>query len=247
MIALLDPRDRTRFPDPAQALREPNGLLAVGGDLSPERLIHAYRRGIFPWFSTGDPIIWWSPDPRAILIPERFHGSRSLRKRLRRGDLVTTLDRDFAGVIQGCSEPREADGGTWLVPEMIAAYQQLHRLGLAHSVEVWREGELVGGLYGVAIGRTFFGESMFSRVSNASKVALARLCEQLRDWEFGVIDCQMTTGHLLSLGAFEVPRAEFLTLLDRHGARPGYERNWDDGTERPACAIQVAPAGRDGR
>jgi leucyl/phenylalanyl-tRNA---protein transferase len=243
MIALLDPHDRTTFPDPGQALREPNGLLAVGGDLSPDRLVSAYRHGIFPWFSAGDPILWWSPDPRAILIPERFHGSRSLRKRLRRGDLVTTLDRDFAGVIQGCAKTREADGGTWLVPEMIAAYRRLHTLGLAHSVEVWHAGELVGGLYGVAIGRAFFGESMFSRVSDASKVALARLCEQLRAWEFGVIDCQMTTRHLLSLGAFEVPRAEFLTLLDRHGALPGYDRSWDDGTECPAREIQTETSG----
>ncbi|MGQ9660217.1 MAG: leucyl/phenylalanyl-tRNA--protein transferase [Thermochromatium sp.] len=245
MIALLDPCDRTAFPDPSQALREPNGLLAVGGDLSPERLIHAYRRGIFPWFSAGDPILWWSPDPRAILIPERFHSSRSLRKSLRRGDFITTLDRDFAGVIQGCSEPRDAKGGTWLVPEMIAAYRRLHTLGLAHSVEVWHAGELVGGLYGVAIGRAFFGESMFSRVSDASKVALARLCEHLRAWGFGVIDCQMTTRHLLSLGAFEVPRAEFLRLLERYSASPGYDGSWDDGTERPACAIRVAPDGRD--
>ncbi|QGU31606.1 leucyl/phenylalanyl-tRNA--protein transferase [Thermochromatium tepidum] len=241
MIALLDPCDRTTFPDPGQALREPNGLLAVGGDLSPERLIEAYRGGIFPWFGAGDPILWWSPDPRAILFPEHFHASRSLRKRLRRGDLVTTLDRDFAGVIQGCSEPRDAEAGTWLIPEMMAAYRRLHDLGLAHSVEVWRAGSLVGGLYGVAIGRVFFGESMFSRVSDASKVALARLCEQLRAWGFGLIDCQMTTKHLLRLGACEVSRAEFLTLLDHYGARPGYNKSWDDGTERPACAIQVAP------
>lgn len=237
MIALLDPHDRTIFPDPCQALHEPNGLLAVGGDLSPVRLVSAYRRGIFPWFSAGDPILWWSPDPRALLFPDRLHVSRSLRKRLRRGDLVTTLDRDFQGVIQGCAEPRDVDGGTWLVPDMIAAYRRLHTLGLAHSVEVWRAGELVGGVYGVAIGRAFFGESMFSQVTDASKVALVRLCEQLLEWDFGLIDCQMTTEHLLSLGAIEVARADFMALLDRHGSRPGYDRSWDEGTDRPACAL----------
>ena len=242
MLTLLDPCDCTRFPDPALALREPNGLLAVGGDLSPERLLHAYRRGIFPWFSAGDPILWWSPDPRAILLPEHFHGSRSLRKRLRHSTLVTTLDRDFAAVLHGCAAPRDAEGGTWLVPDMIAAYQRLHALGLAHSVEVWQDDVLVGGLYGVAIGRAFFGESMFSRVSDASKIALARLCEQLRDWGFGVIDCQMTTAHLLRMGAREVSRVEFLTRLAHHGSRPGYVHSWDDGGERPASAIQIVTA-----
>lgn len=238
MIAVLDPKDCT-FPDPNRALREPNGLLAIGGDLSPRRLLRAYRQGIFPWFGPEDPILWWSPDPRAVLFPGGFHVSRSLRKRLRRCGLTTTLDRDFSAVIQGCAAPRGPDSGTWLVPEMIAAYCRLHELGFAHSVEVWQGKELVGGLYGVAIGRVFFGESMFSRLEDASKIALARLCEQLLAWDFALIDCQMTSAHLLSLGAVEIPRAEFMRLLAEHTPRPGYDYPWDDGGQRPAAEIQV--------
>ena len=238
MIALLDSYDRASFPDPVHALRDPNGLLALGGDLNPTRLVNAYRRGIFPWFSAGDPILWWSPDPRTILVPDRIHISRSLRKRLRHGELLTTLDRDFQAVIQGCAEPRGDEGGTWLVPRMIDAYQRLHEQGLAHSVEVWRGGELVGGLYGVAIGRAFFGESMFSRATDASKVALVRLCTQLMEWGFGLIDCQMRTDHLMSLGAVEVSRSDFLARLDHYCALPGHARNWDDGLERPPTLAQ---------
>lgn len=228
MIALLDPHDQTRFPDPRMALREPNGLLAVGGDLSPMRLEHAYRNGIFPWFSADDPILWWSPDPRTVLLPEDIRISKSLRKRLRKQDFTVTLDRDFNGVIHGCSQPRDAVGDTWLLPKMIAAYQHMHAAGLAHSVEVWLNHELVGGLYGIAIGRVFFGESMFSRVTDASKVALVHLCQQLADWGFGLIDCQMRTQHLMSMGAVEISRAEFIARLDRLCATPGRVGHWDD-------------------
>jgi leucyl/phenylalanyl-tRNA--protein transferase len=220
MIARLDPHDRESFPDLRHALREPNGLLAVGGDLSPTRLAHAYRRGIFPWFSAGDPILWWSPDPRTVLFPSQIRIARSLGKRLRNASFEVTLDRSFSAVIRCCAAPRDAQGGTWLVPEMIAAYEALHAHGLAHSVEVWQDGQLVGGLYGVAIGRAFFGESMFSRVSDASKVALVHLCRQLAEWEFGLIDCQMRTDHLIRMGAVEMPRAEFIALLNRFCTQP---------------------------
>lgn len=220
MIARLDPHDRESFPDLRHALREPNGLLAVGGDLSPTRLAHAYRRGIFPWFSAGDPILWWSPDPRTVLFPSQIRISRSLGKRLRNASFDVTLNRSFSAVIRCCAAPRDAQGGTWLVPEMIAAYETLHARGLAHSVEVWQDGQLVGGLYGVAIGRAFFGESMFSRVSDASKIALVHLCRQLTEWEFGLIDCQMRTDHLIRMGAIEMPRAEFVALLDRFCTQP---------------------------
>lgn len=229
MIPLLKPQDPRAFPDVHRALRHPNGLLAAGGDLSPQRLTSAYRRGIFPWYSPGDPILWWSPDPRTVLDPDRIHISRSLRKRLRQRALGVTLDRDFSRVIQGCAAPRHAEGGTWIVPEMIAAYETLHRLGFAHSVEVWEGDALVGGLYGVAIGRVFYGESMFSLVSDASKVALVQLCQTLARWGFGLIDCQMRTEHLLSLGAEEVSRARFVVLLDRFCGLPGKLGSWDDG------------------
>ena len=243
MIAVLDPEDLSRFPDTATALREPNGLLAIGGDLSPARLEQAYRRGIFPWFSTNDPILWWSPDPRTLLLPQQLRISRSLRKRLRKDQLGVTFDRDFGGVIRGCSRPGGGHGGgTWLVPAMIAAYGALHARGLAHSVEVWDQDVLVGGLYGVAIGRAFFGESMFSLAPDASKVALAHLCHALEAWQFGLIDCQMRTEHLVSLGAIEVPREEFILLLNRHCGQPGRNESWDDGAApRPSSACLSRP------
>jgi len=228
MLALLDADNPFAFPEVESALREPNGLLALGGDLRPQRLCQAYRRGIFPWFNPGDPILWWSPDPRTLLYPARFHASRSLRKVLRRAEHRVSLDQDFGAVIRACAAPREPDGGTWLVPEMIAAYERLHELGFAHSVEVWLEGELVGGLYGVAIGAAFFGESMFSRASNGSKIALAHLCAQLHDWDFKLIDCQMRTEHLISLGAAEVPRADFIRRLEQLRDLPGRPGRWDD-------------------
>lgn len=229
MLALLDPRDPTApFPDVSLAEREPDGLLAVGGDLSVARLVTAYRHGIFPWFGPGDPILWWSPDPRTILLPSDVQVSRSLRKTLKRGALTVSLDRAFDAVIAGCAELRPDSGGTWLVPEMIAAYRRLHRSGLAHSVEVWHQGQLAGGLYGVAIGGTFFGESMFTRVTDASKVALVHLCRTLEDWGYGLIDCQVLTGHLLRMGAVQIPRAQFVDLLDHWCDLPGHTGPWGE-------------------
>lgn len=205
------------FPPVDQALIEPNGLLALGGDLHPERLLNAYRHGIFPWYEEGQPILWWSPDPRAILFIREFRLRRSLRKRLRNGGLHVTLDRAFSDVIQACAEiPRDGQHGTWITPTMIAAYTRLHRLGYAHSVEVCTgDGELVGGLYGLALGRLFFGESMFSRHPDASKIALATLACQLQRWGFVMIDCQQPTEHLLSLGAREIARVEFVERLSK--------------------------------
>ena len=229
MVPLLATQDPQSFPDVRRALRHPNGLLAAGGDLSPERLLSAYRRGIFPWFSEGDPILWWSPDPRTVLLPEQIRISRSLRKRLRHRLLGASMDRAFGDVIRGCAAPRGADHGTWIVPPMVSAYETLHRLGWAHSVEVWQGDRLVGGLYGVALGGVFFGESMFSLVDDASKVALAHLCERLCGWGFGLIDCQMRTDHLISLGAREIPRGHFVALLDRFCPLPGPSGSWDQG------------------
>lgn len=210
MIPLL--RDIS-FPPVTQALHSPNGLLAAGGDLSVKRLLVAYRHGIFPWFSEGEPILWWSPDPRMVLFPNEFKVSHSLRKTLRNGNHEVRFDSRFEQVMRACAAPREGASGTWILEEMIAAYCELHRLGYAHSVETWMDGELVGGLYGMALGRMFYGESMFSRRPNASKIALAHLAAQLKRWNFGMIDCQMNTTHLASLGAREIPRNEFIAGL----------------------------------
>lgn len=230
MPYLLAPHDPPgAFPDVREALTEPDGLLAVGGDLGVRRLVSAYRQGIFPWFSEGDPILWWSPDPRTVLFPAELRISRSLRKLLRARRFAVTMDRDFPAVINACAAPRDAQGGTWLLPEMIAAYRALNVRGVAHSVEVWEQGELVGGLYGVAIGEVFFGESMFTRRDNASKVALVALCQRLSRWGFGMIDCQVLTEHLLRMGADEMPREQFITLLTQWRDRPGAPRSWDDG------------------
>jgi leucyl/phenylalanyl-tRNA--protein transferase len=242
MITRLDPRDRSAFPDVRDALNEPNGLLAFGGDLSPERLENAYRRGIFPWFNAGDPILWWSPDPRTVLFPDRLRISRTLRKRLRRNLYQVTMDRDFSDVIRGCAAPRGSHGGTWILPEMIHAYETLHRRGIAHSVEVYQDGALVGGLYGVAVGRAFFGESMFSRAPDASKVALVHLCERLRHWGFGLIDCQMKTDHLMRLGAIEIPRDELVRRLDRLCRQPGPEYRWDQCVHLDPRALNAETA-----
>jgi leucyl/phenylalanyl-tRNA--protein transferase len=201
------------FPSVSRALREPNGLLAAGGDLSVRRLLQAYRSGIFPWYSDGQPILWWSPEPRMVLVPAEIVLSRSLRKRLRKPGFEIRTDTAFAAVVSACAAPRAEQPGTWITREMAAAYTALHHAGYAHSVETWADGTLVGGLYGVSIGRMFFGESMFSRASDASKIALAYLARQLERWEFGLIDCQMSTPHLASLGAREMPRAEFMRAL----------------------------------
>lgn len=205
------------FPPVELALQSPNGLLASGGDLSVTRLLDAYRHGIFPWFNPGDPILWWSPHPRMVLFPEAVHISRSLAKRLRHRDYEVRTDTAFGAVMQACAAPRmHEDGpasGTWISSEMMDAYMHLHQHGYAHSVEIWKDGELVGGLYGVAIGRMFYGESMFSRVTDASKLALVHLCRQLQRWEFGMIDCQMETAHLASMGAMPISRSAFCTKL----------------------------------
>jgi leucyl/phenylalanyl-tRNA--protein transferase len=201
------------FPSVETALNDPNGLLAMGGDLSVERLLDAYRHGIFPWFNPGEPILWWSPDPRMVLVPSEIRVTRSLAKRIRNGGFEVRLDTAFTDVMRGCAEPREGASGTWISPMMIAAYTRLHQAGYAHSVEAWHDGKLVGGLYGVAIGRMFFGESMFSREPDASKVALVWLAQQLQRWGFGLIDCQMETAHLASLGARTMPRAAFTARL----------------------------------
>src|SRR5688572_22035308 len=211
MIPWLDAKEP--FPPVARALREPNGLLAAGGDLSVARLVQAYERGIFPWYSDGQPILWWSPDPRMVLAPGELKLPRSLRKRLAKRDYEVRADTDFAEVIRACAAPRRGQEGTWITEEMIAAYTRLHRAGYAHSVETWIGGRLAGGLYGVALGRVFFGESMFASAPDASKIALAHLARQLKRWDYGLIDCQMTTAHLARLGACEIPRAEFVRRL----------------------------------
>ncbi len=202
------------FPPLERALAEPNGLLCAGGDLSPPRLVEAYRNGVFPWYSAGQPILWWSPDPRMVLFPSEFKVSRSLRRTLRGGHHETRLDSAFDNVIRACAEtPRNGQSGTWITREIQLAYRRLFDLGVAHSVETWRDGQLVGGLYGVAIGRMFYGESMFSHVTDASKIAAAHLARFLEKQGFGMIDCQMNTPHLASLGAREIPRSDFVRQL----------------------------------
>lgn len=227
MLTVLNPFDRNQpFPDVEKALQEPNGLLAVGGCLSARRLENAYRHGIFPWFGENEPILWWSPDPRLVLWPERVRISRSLRKRLKRGEFRFAFDTRFEQVLEACSEPRPYSAGTWITPEMKRAYLELHVQGLAHSFEAWQDNALVGGLYGVALGRVFFGESMFHRVTDGSKAAFAFACACLARWNYGLIDCQVYTQHLASLGAEEIPRAEFIRLLKGYCDQPVSEEAW---------------------
>lgn len=226
-IYWLNPFDsRVAFPPVDRALAEPEGLLAAGGDLSLERLELAYRSGIFPWYEAGQPILWWSPDPRAVLFPRRLRISRSLRKSLRNRPLRISFDEDFGAVVSRCAEPRRQTDGTWITSEMLEAYQALHRCGLAHSVEVWQEDELVGGLYGVALGRVFFGESMFSRVSDASKIALSYLARHLDAWGYPLIDCQLPNPHLMSLGAELMPRERFVQLVAEYCAEEVTRHPW---------------------
>ncbi len=201
------------FPPASEALTEPNGLLAAGGDLEPERLLAAYRQGIFPWYQEGQPILWWSPDPRAVLWPAGLKVSRSLRRSLKRRGYEFRVDTAFERVIAACAEPRGYGGGTWITAEMATAYLRLHRLGWAHSFETWADGQLAGGLYGVGIGRAFFGESMFTRVTDASKVALVHAVEFLSARGTQIIDCQVASAHTESLGAVDMPRAQFLPLI----------------------------------
>ena len=201
------------FPPVERALADPPGLLAAGGDLAPARLLAAYRNGIFPWYSPGQPVLWWSPDPREVLPVEALHVSRSLARTLRRAHFDVAIDTDFAAVIDACAAPRARSPGTWITPEMRTAYLRLHALGAAHSIEVRRGAELVGGVYGVAVGRAFSGESMFSRATDASKVALVALAEWCRGRGHALIDCQLPSAHLRSLGSRPMPRAEFLVYL----------------------------------
>jgi leucyl/phenylalanyl-tRNA--protein transferase len=214
------------FPPVAEALTEPNGLLAAGGDLEPERLLAAYRRGIFPWYQEGQPILWWSPDPRAVLLAGNLKVSRSLRRSLRKRRFEFRVDTEFDLVVAACAEPRHYGGGTWITTDMAEAYGRLHRMGWAHSFETWQDGRLVGGLYGVAIGRVFFGESMFTRVTDASKIALIHAVDLLKARKTEIIDCQVASAHTRSLGAIDMPRAEFLSLIAALSAEAAHPQSW---------------------
>lgn len=228
------------FPHPS--LAEPDGLLGVGGDLHPARLLLAYANGIFPWYNEGQPILWFSPDPRFVLFFERFRIQRSLKKRIRRGDYEITIDRAFARVVHGCkSAPRPGQRGTWITGDMERAYLQLHELGFAHSVEAWKDGELVGGLYGVAIGTLFSGESMFARAPDASKSAFVWTVAQLHRWGFRLIDCQVHTDHLARFGAIDVPRERYLSLLPELVNAPAYRGPWSFDPNLDPLAPLVSP------
>jgi leucyl/phenylalanyl-tRNA---protein transferase len=216
--------DGILFPPVTHAVK--SGLLAVGGDLSPERLLAAYREGIFPWYSEGEPILWWSPDPRFVLFPGELRVSRSMRQFLKKRSIRITFDEDFHGVIAACRKPRSGQDGTWITPAMQEAYGALHERGYAHSAEVWHEERLVGGLYGVSLGRSFFGESMFSTMANASKAALITLVGHLRERDFDLVDCQVETTHLGSLGARPIPRREFCSLLKESLRHETLQGSW---------------------
>ena len=241
-LPLLDAAAPDRFPDPREALDEPNGLLAFGGGLSAKWLLAAYSRGIFPWFGENEPILWWSPDPRCVFHTGALKANRSLRRQLAGKQWRLTVDHAFEAVIRCCAAPRDGESGTWLVPAMIGAYVQLHQLGHAHSVEVWEGPRLVGGVYGVAIGRLFCGESMFSAESGGSKIALVALARLLHELEFPLIDAQVSNPHTRSLGAVEVPRAWYLQEVDRLGRLPGPVGSWADLTTRlwQPCASSEA-------
>ncbi|TKS60791.1 MAG: leucyl/phenylalanyl-tRNA--protein transferase [Nitrospira sp.] len=226
MFVLSASAQDLRFPPVEQA--SPEGLLAVGGDLRPERLLEAYRHGIFPWYNDDQPILWWSPDPRAVLFPEKLHVSRSLQRTIRRGLFTVTLDTCFREVITQCAglRPQYPEGRTWITPAMIKAYTKLHELGYAHSVETWADDQLVGGLYGVALCGAFFAESMFTLADDASKVALVLLVHQLRTWKFHIIDCQQSSPHVMRFGAEEIPRRRFLEHLHTALAAPDRRGRW---------------------
>ena len=225
-LPILRPGGDEPFPPLPTALREPNGLLAAGGDLSPARLIEAYRHGIFPWFSEDEPILWWSPDPRLVFETGAMHVPRRLRRSLKQCAFTLRTDTAFEAVMRACAAPRPGQAGTWIVPEMLAAYVRLHRLGHAHSLEVYADGELVGGIYGVAVGQMFFGESMFSRADDASKVALLGLARLLHGWGWPLIDAQVASAHLYTLGGTELPRPEFAARIAALCALPGRLGPW---------------------
>lgn len=239
-IPWLAEHEADAFPPVMRALREPDGLLAAGGDLSAERLLAAYARGIFPWFSEGEPILWWSPDPRMVFDTGAMHVPRRLRRWLRSCGWTIGADTAFAEVMQACAAPRDDHGGTWIVPAMHAAYARLHALGHAHSIEV-RDGEtLVGGLYGVAVGRMFFGESMFSRASGGSKVALLALARVLHGWGWPLLDAQVRSAHLVTLGARTMPRERFVATVSKLAALPGHIGPWT-GLFPPLTGADLAP------
>ena len=212
-LTMLDRNPLAPFPSTREALQSPNGLLAWGGDLHPQRLLSAYRKGIFPWYSEGQPVMWWSPDPRCVLFPDDFKISRSLKKSLRKADYIVTFDQAFSDVVRSCAEPRLESPGTWITQSIIKNYQLLHEAGHAHSVECWHGETLVGGLYGIAIGKIFFGESMFNHATDASKICLAHLVHLAKKLEYDLIDCQVTSDHLKSLGATIIPRNDFSNIL----------------------------------
>ncbi len=233
----LDPADPDgAFPDPSMALEQPNGLLAMGGDLSPTRLHNAYAEGIFPWYNPEESILWWSPNPRAVFATDKIHISRRLARTLRKGDFAVTLDRDFPAVLAGCAGTRSTNPGTWLGSEMRSAYHRLHNNGEAHSVEVWRDGHLIGGLYGVSHGRMFFGESMFSAEPDASKIALVLLARQLAAWGFPLMDGQVGSPHLYRMGAFDMPRDDFVHLLREVRTQVAPPAPWTFDIEVPGSA-----------
>lgn len=213
MIPWLEPDDP--FPPISKALKQPSGLLAAGADLTPARIIEAYSQGVFPWFNVDEPVLWWSPDPRMVLFPSELKVSRSLKKVIRNREYEVRLDTAFGRVMQGCAAPRDAQSGTWISPLMIEAYTELHDRGVAHSAETWIDGKLVGGLYGIAIGRMFYGESMYTEVTDASKIAFVHLIWQLKRWGFGLVDCQMKTEHLGRFGAREIARGDFMRRVSK--------------------------------
>ena len=239
MIPFLDSNDP--FPPAELALQQPNGLLAAGADLSPSRLLDAYTQGIFPWFGREDPLLWWSPDPRMVLYVRELRITRSLRRTIRSGRFHVTVDTAFPSVIEGCAEPRPGQDGTWITPEMHDAYCRLFEMGHAHSVEAWAGGLLAGGLYGVAIGRMFFGESMFSRQSDASKVAFVHMVAQFGRWGVPLIDCQMPTSHLASFGAREIPRSDFLDQVHELVRQPAPAVPWRLDQDLTVAASEISP------
>jgi leucyl/phenylalanyl-tRNA--protein transferase len=231
VIPLLGSDPESPFPPTNTALEQPQGLLAIGGDLSPARLINAYRQGIFPWYSDDQPILWWSPAPRCVIYPDAVHVSRRLRRRYNQGQFTLTADRAFTGVIEACAELRPDQEGTWITAEMQAAYVRLHELGVAHSVEVHIDDQLAGGIYGLALGRVFFGESMFSKREDASKITLVALCRQLHRWGFTLVDCQVSNPHLLSMGAQVISRGKFERYLETAN-EPSYWQQDFSATKR---------------
>lgn len=237
-VAWLTPSDPPdAFPDIATAMQEPDGLLAAGGDLSVERLLYAYRNGIFPWYDQGQPVLWWSPDPRCVLVPSEYHVSRRLQRDIAASTLELTFDSAFTEVVEACAGPRRSEQGTWITSDMMRAYAELHDAGWAHSIEVRDDGKLVGGVYGIAIGRVFFGESMFSGRSNASKIAMLGLCQLLDNHDFDLIDCQVVSAHLMTLGAKTIPRQAFRVILNASCPELLPFSNWP---EKPLAVRELA-------